>query len=143
MTKKSGTKVIDLASLDTASDTAVLTLRHPATHAVLTDEGGKPIAMTVCGTDSETYLAAQRTVLNKRLSRRNRTPLTAEEIEDEAIDIIAKCVVSWNGIVLDGDLLVCSPENVRKVLSRFRWIKEQVDEFINDRANFVKASAKN
>jgi hypothetical protein len=51
-----------------------------------------------------------------------------------------KLTVAWEGFTLDGVKLDCTPENVRTVYNEWSWIKEQVSEFVADRANFFRAN---
>jgi len=132
---------MDLADLDvskTSNEGAVMELIHPVNKAVLLDENKKPMYIRVAGKYSDSYRSAQRKVTNRRLKARGKIKLTAEELEVEAIDILARCVLDWN-IVIDKKRPECTVENVRAVLSddRFPWIKEQLDDFIDDDANFM------
>lgn len=65
--------------------------------------------------------------------------MTAEEIEESALRQLSICTVSWKGVKLDGQELECNPDNAYMLYSRLPWLKEQVDEFVGDRANFLKA----
>lgn len=131
---------MDLAALDASKeDGALLALRHPGNGSVLKTADEKPISLTVVGTDSEIYRSAMRALTNKRLTQVRRDPVTAEEIESEATSMLANCVTGWSGIVLDGQPLQFSKANVVVIFSRLRWVREQVEAFVNDRANFVKA----
>ena len=64
---------------------------------------------------------------------------TSEEFEAETIDILAKCTLSWEKVVLEGKELPCTYENAKTVYTNFIWLREQVDAFINDRANFLES----
>jgi hypothetical protein len=135
---------MDLKSLDTVSSSdegAWLTLLHPKTNAPLVDEKtGKEAQIRLAGSDSEIYRSAQRKAQNKRLSlprgRRNQN-LTAEELEAEALDILSLCTLEFQGIILEGEALVCTQQTAKNLYTRFPWIREQVDVFIADRANYL------
>lgn len=133
----------DLSKLNTtakSNDGAWLPLRDPGTFQVLLDDLGEPVQIQLAGVDSDAYRKAQRRVTNMRLnSRRGMAPkLTAEEMEAEALDILARCTMAWTGIVENGKVLECNYENARKLYSTYPWIKDQVDAFVNDRANFLQ-----
>ena len=134
----------DLSPKATAEAGAAITIRHPKTNLPL------GITITVCGTDSETYKKIQRKQLNRRLelsqrSRNKQLAMTAEEIEAESMDVIVACTRSWATgerpeIEFNTDeWLPCTPENVRRVYEALPWMKEQVDQEIGDRANFLPA----
>lgn len=120
---------------------AWLTLLHPKTNAPLVDEKtGKEARIRLAGSDSEIYRSAQRKAQNKRLAlprgRRNQF-LTAEELEAEAVDILSLCTLEFQDIVLNGETLVCTQQTAKNLYIKFPWIREQVDVFIADRANYL------
>lgn len=130
----------DLAQLDTIAEAdkgAAMALLHPVTRQPLVDAAGQPIAITLAGMDSQAFRAAQRAATNKRLAQRGRAKLTAEELDAEQLDTLARCTLSWSGIVLDGAALPCTTANARQLYERLPWVREQADEYIADRANFI------
>jgi len=134
---------MDLASLEPISDGAVIPLRHPVTDLPLTTDKGEPITVTVVGMDSDQFKARQRVIINRRIKAGKKATATAEGIEEEALDALASCVTALSNIVLDGKPVDHSTANVKLLFSRLPWLKEQVDEAVADRANFLKASATN
>ena len=62
-----------------------------------------------------------------------------EEVEQDGLELLAKCTRSWSGVVIDGKDVEFSHSNALMVYERFPWIKEQVDTAIGDRANFIKS----
>lgn len=132
---------MDLATLDitkAANEGAVMEVRHPAAGTVLKDDAGEPITITLIGSDSEKVKRRQRVELNKRLKSGRRQAMTAEELDEQGLDLLAFCTVSWTGIMLDGQVLECNHGNAVAVYQRLPWLKEQVDTFVGDRANFLK-----
>ena len=124
----------DLASLDTSSASergASLDVLHPTTGEKL------GIAITLAGADSPTYVQAQRAMVNRRIRARGKQ-VTAEQVEDDAVDLIASCVLGWSGVLVDGKALECTKANAKELLARFPWIKEQCSEFMGERANFLR-----
>jgi hypothetical protein len=135
---------MDLATLDSvekADDGATLEIRSPIDGAVLTDEATKePVTVTVLGVDSKEYRRQTHRAANRRLkqgSRSGRIKITAEELEAEAIDLLVSVTMGWTHVEVDGTELECTPQNVRLVYDRFPWLREQVDEFVLDRTNFL------
>jgi len=131
---------MDLSNLDTtatAEDGAWLHLCHPATGAPLyKDQDDMPIRIRVRGQDSSVARRMETQMADRRLNRRAKK-LSAEEIEREGLDLLTALVVEWEGIVLHGEDVPCTPENVRQVLKQLRWVREQIDTFVGDRANFL------
>lgn len=129
----------DLAAFDTAqngNDGARMVVRHPETYQPLMAADGQEVTILVAGADSEVAQKAVRKATNKRLASR-RLKLKAEELEEEKIETVALCTLDWHGIVVDGEQVPCTVENVKKVYRRFRWLMDQVDEFSGDRANYL------
>jgi len=134
-------ETLDLGTLDfqsTANDGARLELRHPTTNA--------PTGawLQLLGIDSDAYRAAQRAQQRDRLkqiARNRRLGITPEEIESEALAMLVVATVGMGGFSKDGAALQFSADTARALYKRHNWIREQADEFINDRANFLPKSA--
>jgi len=127
----------DLAFLDTAAvaeQGAELALLHPGT--------GKALGITIrlAGVDSDIYRKASRKITEKRLNRGRVGKLDLEAVEDEGLTVMAACTLGWSGVVVDGQELPCTRDNAQAVYRRFPWIREQVDAFMGDRANFLPKS---
>lgn len=137
---------MDLSNLDTVAASgkgAVMEVRHPVTKAILLTtptppkDKGDPVTLTIIGFDATEFRDHERALINKRLNGGKSRQTDAEAIQDEAITVLAMCVKAWSGIEVDGKQLDCTPANVKMVLNRFPWLKEQVDAFVGDRANFL------
>jgi hypothetical protein len=138
---------LDLSQLDTgaAAEGGVdMALKHPVTNApLLQDDGETPITIRLLGMDSKAFRKATRANQDRRLrGTRYRAP-TAEELDAEGLELLVKCTISWTGIVLDGSSLDCTPVNVRTLFTRLPWVREQIDNYIGDRANFLAPSPTN
>jgi len=128
--KKSESTLLDLGSLE-ATETATLELRHPTT--------GKAIpgaTITAYGKDSRKFEVLQNKSLRKRLKKRNSIP-DPEDFNRENLEILAELITGWAGIVVDGSEIPYTKDNAIQLFERFKWIKEQVDEFVGDRLNFL------
>jgi hypothetical protein len=143
-TIKQGENTMALATLAPKETGATVAILHPVTRL----ETG--ITVTVLGTDSDVCKKVQRKQLNRRLelqtkSRSNKFSMTAEELEKEALDVLVACVVGWHTgerpeiEMNEGEWLPCTPDNVKRVLTELPWLKEQLDQEIGDRANFLPA----
>lgn len=114
-----------------------LHLLHPGTGEPIYDETGEPVGINLLGKDSKEYRSSQRAISNRRLNRKGNAAITAERIEAEANEVLAKCTKSWKGIVLNGESLECNFNNAKNLYATVPWVKEQVDEFVAERANFL------
>jgi len=130
-------RLLDLGNLDTvetAEKGATLEVMHP------TDNVPLGIAITLAGADSDLYQKTQNRTINKRAKRfrpGQSLSFTVEEQEENTLNLLATCTLGWEGVVVDGEPLPYSKENAKELYRRFRWLREQVDAFIGDRANFL------
>lgn len=99
------------------------------------------VAVRILGCDSTAFVTKQRQITDKRLANQS-LKLTAKELEYEALALNSVCVVEWKGIE-DGDSPIeCTEANVRKFMSDYPYVKEQIDRAINNRANFIESFKK-
>lgn len=124
---------LDLASLDTAAlcdQGAEMELVHPAT--------GEPLGvyLTLAGVDSRAWRKAVAAQVERRLSRRGGK-ISAEEIQANDIEILARCTLAWRNVVLDGEALSCTPDTARALYKRLPWAREQADAFAANRASYL------
>lgn len=128
--------VLDLSMMKEATaDTATLNILHPKTGV---DTG---IRIVVASVDSPKYRKAASIVNNRNASlfRKGKNNLSIEAINEGATDLLVAAVVSWDGVIWGGQEMDCTDANIRQVYELFPWIKEQVDEFVSDRGNFINA----
>ena len=108
-------------------------------------EDGSVGYVKVHSSDSRIARRHQQAVANRRLQVRGRSKITAQEVETDTIELLVALTAEW-GTIKDGaeapdpefskDLvrrIYSDPENVE--------LRNQVDEFAADRANFTKASS--
>lgn len=123
----------DLQSIETMmQEFAWLTISHPKT--------GEPTPMRVklANPDSEAYKAVDRRVSNKRLNaiRKAKNGLTVEALNAFDLDLIIGVTLGWENVAINNETLDCNAENARMLYTKFPFIREQVQEFTLDRANF-------
>jgi hypothetical protein len=139
---------MDLVQLDTVAACnkgAVMPVRSPKNGAILMDESvtpPAPVAITLRGRDSTEFQRLQREQRQKNIdmaTKRGVRDAVTEIVENEqrAMDVYVACTVNWSGFDWEGKSLPCTPENARMIYTRLPWLREQVDAFINDRANFL------
>jgi hypothetical protein len=134
------TKGFDLSNLSTikkAEEGAVLEVLHPANDTRL------GIRITLAGEDSEVY----RSFVNKQANKlrqkvmpgRAYVPPPVEKDQEQATDLLAACTLGWEGMVMNGKPYPFTRENAKALYSNpgFAWLRNQVDKFIADRANFL------
>lgn len=114
----------------------------------LLDANGKPVTIKVMGPDSTKYRSLSRSQIRKRLTRmaagqKEVTEADMDETESDGLDILAACTISWTGVLTPkGEEIPCNAENARKLYLHYPVVKEQIDAFISERENFLRASSK-
>lgn len=133
----------DLSGLDASTSgekPVFLQLRHPANDELMATSSGKPIGLLLFGRDSAAWKKHQRGITQRLLGRRTMKQ-SAEEIEENALSQTVALTAGWPvPFQVNGERLTYSPANARKLYQTFPWVKEQADEFIGDRANFLTVS---
>ena len=122
-----------------ADEGAVLELRHPATDEVI--EG---MTITLLGKDSATYrkieLRRTQAVLHRVNKGKKAAELDAEKLQDDTLDDLVALTKGWSGFEEGGKEITFSPAEAKKIYANpgLRFIREQAEAFINDRANFFR-----
>jgi hypothetical protein len=123
-----------------ADDGAVLNIVHPETEELI--DG---MTITLLGQDSKVYrklqMGKQQAALNRMAKGKKAIDLDAEKLSEDSIEDLVKLTTAWTGFALDGKKLEFTPDNVRMVYTDWAWIKEQVQEFVGNRANFFRTDA--
>lgn len=130
---------LNLSTVKSASEGAKLHLRHPGTNALLNTTEGTPVTIMLRGVDAPEFQAERKAILNRRLNSgilKGKLKMSADEMENDALDLLVKCTTDWEGIELGGPLPF-SAENAKKLYLACPWVREQADAFTEDRANFL------
>ena len=101
--------------------------------------GALGLKINVLGADSHTYKKAERTMIQRRITKKVKK-VNLEEMEKEAISLLAKCTTGWSGtecLTADGSPIPFEVEFVQALYTDCPWVKEQVEEAMGDRANFL------
>ena len=133
--------MMDLSNLMADVSGSVMTLRHPATDEVISDDKGKPMTITLVGTDSDQY----RKEVKRRFSELQRNKgrkaqsVDLDDAEQKAVELLTCCTVDCY-IVFDGKAVALA--DIGKIYSepKLRWLREQAEAFVADRANFINSS---
>jgi hypothetical protein len=134
--------MIDLSTLDTRAQAnlgTALDLVHPVTGEKLAGR------LFIHGHDSDAYREAQISIQRDRLARMARqrgTPPDPEEVNAEALQLLAACVRGWEDLAQNGQPLpYTGTASALALLQAFPWIREQVDAAVHRRENFLPGSA--
>lgn len=117
-----------------------LTLLDPRTGEDILSKDGTPVTITILGRDStiakKEGKRRSQEMINKSL-RSSGKKLSVDEAQEGAISLLAKLTIGWEGLTDNGVSYDFSYDNAVALYSKFVWIREQVDEFITDRQNFM------
>lgn len=134
---------MDLAKLDLtehANNGATLEVLHPISGELLLDKNKNVVTIYLLGSDSTQMRNAMSARAKKQMNSKKQAQITTiDEAEKTSAELIAAVVVSWSGIEENGTELACTPENVIHILTKYSWLRLQVDQFVSDRSNFFKA----
>lgn len=158
-------EILDLDALNTTNASnagAEIQLLHPVTSAPT------GIFITLLGKDSDVFRDHMKERVNQRVrkeafaARRNKQldPMTAEQTEQDAIELLALCTLGWRSTTPEkkdahgntiapateqpiirhkGEDLAFNANNAMRIYRELIWVRRQVDEAIGDLENFMKA----
>ena len=120
----------------------VVNVRDAAGDEIFYGEGDakKAVTITVAGSYSKTYrraLDAQR----ERMMKQRRGSLTAAQLAKQQLELTAACVIGWQGFLSNGQPYECSKENVIALLDSAPWVRDQVEEAMQDHQSFFSTSS--
>ncbi|WP_418856826.1 hypothetical protein [Sutterella wadsworthensis] len=99
------------------------------------------VYITLAGADSAVHRKAVANISKRRFNNqkgfRNRG-FDPEKMEAESIEILAACTLSWKGVTVEGVPLPCSRDTAIKMYTRFPWLREQAEQFIGDRSEYLQ-----
>lgn len=134
---------MDLANLDFGKNpeiTAIMNVIHPITgEEMFQEDGVTPVTVTLLGMESSIAKRVTKARAQKQLNKRNQK-VDLDEAREFTISLQAKLITASQGFKENGqDLDLTDQATAIDVLTRYSWLREQIDEFITDRANFYKA----
>jgi len=97
------------------------------------------IVIRVAGPDSARQRNAKADVNNSNLTRAPGKKLTSKEATANVMKIMVASVISWTNVEEHGAPVVCTPETVEDVFTRYPFIYDQVIAVGGDRAGFIKS----
>ena len=118
---------------------ATLELLDPVTGYVLTcDEHKKPFTLTLISADSEKWQGMVNNNIDKMLDARKSGKKDNQSTSERACEMLARATTDC--YIIENKVRVpCDYEELKRVYSSYKWIREQAEAFINDRANFIKS----
>jgi hypothetical protein len=133
---------MDLSNLDTSANTAKMAVKHPVSGDDLFTEDDQPITITLLSADSDEYETAMHDAQRSQARAAAQTDGLSDPtgVQRRAMAVLAKCIVGWENIIVDGKELDFTRSNATTLLTKVKFIREQVSRFISNRANFLEDS---
>ena len=131
---------MDLKDLTPSNDTVEVTVVHPATLEPLTNDDKSPMTITMYAPHSKGYKAAVHEQTNKRLKKaqaKKGLDITAEELEEATMELLAKTTKEWN-ITFGGEQPKFSVTKAKDIYSEVFWLRDQIEGAMNDSLDFMK-----
>jgi hypothetical protein len=134
---------MDLMNLIPTTDVIDVVIKHPSTYEPLLNDDGSEMTITVYAPHSKEYKAAVHEQTNIRLKQmkskgnRNSNVITAEELEKATIKMLAKTTKDWC-ITFAGEQPKFSVEVAKKLYEDVYWIKDQIEEAVDDSEVFTQ-----
>lgn len=133
---------MDLANLTPKSDTIEVILVHPNTfEPLLNDDTDTEMSITVYAPHSKEYKACLHEQTDKRLKQVQKTrknQVTAADLEQASIDLLAQVTKEWD-ITFNGECPKLTVTKAKEIYSAAFWVKQQLEEAINDTLDFTAA----
>lgn len=146
---------MDLSAFDTleaANAGRWMVLTHPVTMKPL-GTGDKAPALLLAGIDSDVYQNAMTDFLRRQAeeaietgtqsgvaSAKKKLGNSAASSENR-LDLLVAATLDVRNIEIEGKPVTAAPDQIRAMYKRFRWLREQAEVFIANRANFMPGSS--
>jgi hypothetical protein len=126
-----------------AEQGAWLELEAPDTGEILRNDEGEAVAIKVLGMDSKAWRNKNRDFQRQRIQKMARSKsrnIDYTVSDEDACELLAECTIEWKNIIENGEEIECNSGNAFDLYMKYPWIREQVDAFIGERANFFPSA---
>lgn len=110
-------------------DSIAIKLKHPVTGDEL------DATINVFGKDSSVFQNAIKQRAKAQIARKSKD-IDLDANDKDSIELLADCTQGWSGIAEGSKELVFSRDAAIVLYTKYKWIREQIDIAIGDRANF-------
>ena len=132
---------MDLSNLAVTQESKTLELLHPVDGNVVKDDEFGAFTISLLSSDTNNYKSEFNKLM--KIAREQKNEQTARNAEEKACEMLSKITTGCN-IILDKKIdkkpMKFSEKAIKDIYfdPRWTWIREQVEAFIRDRANFIK-----
>lgn len=130
-------RLADLKLSELADKGAKMIVTHPTTEEPLLDDNGEKMWIRLVGQDSKQFRQASARIANREIKKR-KSSRTVEKSEQNAIELLVACTLDWHLQVDEDSPTDFSSDAAEIVYDEHNWLREQVDFFVGDRANFLE-----
>ena len=131
---------MDISAFIPTVDTVDVELKNPVNLEVMTNADGSPMTITMYLPHSKQYKEVRHAQTNKRIQenqKKNKKVITAEEIEQETLELLVKTTAGWN-ITYKEKQPKFSEEVAREIYELATFIPEQLFEGVAEAEVFTK-----
>lgn len=124
---------------EVGADVAIV---DPYSNEPLKQDDGSAVVIRVLGKDSAAFRKKEHELTarsSNRYIRRKGKDVTADDLdvaERDKSELLAAITTGWSGIDLGNGPVEFSQNAARDLYNEHTWIRDQVDIFVGDRANF-------
>lgn len=129
---------MDLRDLTPENDTVVCTVVHPIKREPLKNDDGSDMTIELYAPYSDEYKKVMFEQQNKRLAKAKggKIDIKAEELDEASVELLSKVTKSWD-ITFGGEKPKLSPTKAKEVYKEVFWIRQQLEEAIDDSLSFM------
>ncbi len=131
---------MDISNFSVKEDAEAVTIRNPSPGEDLLNDNGEPMQVFVVGSDSAAFRRIKSDMFAKNRKAKN---VSFDRAEAQSLEVLALATTDFKNIQLDGEALEYSKQAAIDLYRAYPWIKEQVDEAIVNRSDFLTGSGKN
>lgn len=140
--------MFDIARIPSAQQASEAGYTFPAIYPDGTPAG---VSITVIGPDSEAakahaarrFAQMQGRAAAARRTGRDADELTADELEQQMVELAVVYTAGWTGVLEGGQPLPCTADNARRLYRLHPWLRSQVVTEAQTLGNFVRPSSAN
>lgn len=135
----------DLNQLDSkqaCANGAWMQINSPVDGTPLKNEDDTPWRIKIMGKDSPVFIKRNHEFAKTRLLAAEKAGRLSggadpDDLKRSTVDMMVALTVTWEGLILDEEVLEYSLLAAEKIYTQYPWLIEQLDRFVNDRGNYL------
>lgn len=120
-------------------DEIIVEIYDPASGEPVTmgEDSDIKLTFTVSGPYSKAKLDADRKA-NVKVINSKKKKYSVDDYQELHTDNLYSRILKWSVISSEGIPVECSTDNLTAFFKEYPWVRTQIEEYINDNANFIK-----